>query len=96
MPIHDYHCRSCGSTYEKLVFPGDIVDCPVCGSTDFRLLMSIPAVKSDCGDNSYPYVEENIGPKPITLESPSHRRRVMKEHGLTDLGTKPGLPGQWI
>jgi putative FmdB family regulatory protein len=36
MPIHDYHCRSCGATFELLVLGSRAPACKVCQSTDLE------------------------------------------------------------
>lgn len=47
MPIYDYSCKSCGSTYDIFhkvrEIPGDIV-CPSCGSQEHTRLISAPVV----------------------------------------------------
>ena len=57
MPIFDYHCDDCGSTYEifhKVREQAEDVVCPSCGSTHSRKQMSAPAVS--IGGSSSPDV----------------------------------------
>lgn len=46
MPIFEFHCTNCNQDFEKLVFASDSkVECPQCGKTDVRKLMSACAFK---------------------------------------------------
>jgi putative FmdB family regulatory protein len=47
MPIYEYTCRTCGTTFEVLVRAGDIPACPSCASQDLEKLLSSAAIKSD-------------------------------------------------
>lgn len=42
MPIYEYQCKSCDSTFEKLVFGSDSKDinCPCCCSPKIKKVMS--------------------------------------------------------
>ncbi len=46
MPIYEYHCTSCGSDFEKLVFGQAAVRCPVCESADITRYLSVFGFKS--------------------------------------------------
>jgi putative FmdB family regulatory protein len=72
MPIHDYQCRSCGSTFESFVrLPNASSDreetlaCPSCHGTDLERLVSGFAVNSD-------------GTRQMHLNQA--RKRAQKEH----------------
>lgn len=95
MPLFDFECEKCGKATEHVVFGNEEVICE-CGNR-MKKLFSAPSKKYDMGDNKYPYVEENICDKPIKLESSSHRKQILKQHGLED-GYKvaKGMPGQWV
>ena len=46
MPIYDYRCKSCSSTYDIFHKSREVaadVICPSCGSADAKKLMSVPA-----------------------------------------------------
>ena len=41
MPIFEYRCEDCGSSFEKLVRrPGDAVECPSCGKDHLKQQLS--------------------------------------------------------
>lgn len=40
MPIYEYECKKCGSTFEELVFGSETPVCPKCGSPDTDRLLS--------------------------------------------------------
>ncbi len=46
MPIYEYRCRSCETTFEELVRGDGIVTCPHCGSSSLNRLISVPFVSS--------------------------------------------------
>jgi putative FmdB family regulatory protein len=46
MPIYEYRCLDCGTTFEALVRGGRAVTCPDCGSSSLDKLLSAPAVLS--------------------------------------------------
>jgi len=47
MPLYDYHCRSCGGEFERLVRGADVVACPSCGSSDVERLLSTFALSTE-------------------------------------------------
>jgi putative FmdB family regulatory protein len=46
MPIYEYRCRACGTTFDTLVRKGDNVACPDCGGLSLHKLPSAPAILS--------------------------------------------------
>ena len=42
MPLYEYHCESCDSNFERIVFSGDKeeIACPCCDSTQVEKLIS--------------------------------------------------------
>lgn len=49
MPLYDFRCRSCGSTFEALERPSQRPACPSCASLDLERLPSIGAVSVRSG-----------------------------------------------
>lgn len=43
MPIYDYTCSDCKTTFETLVRGSTSPNCPECGSLHLKKLLSIPA-----------------------------------------------------
>lgn len=46
MPIYDYRCTECGSTYDVFHKTREVAEdilCPSCGSPEHARLMSVPA-----------------------------------------------------
>jgi len=46
MPIYDYRCSSCNSTYDVFHKTREVAEdvvCPSCGSHEHKKLMSVPA-----------------------------------------------------
>ncbi len=46
MPIYEYRCDICGTTFETLVRRRGAVTCPECGSASLKKLLSAPTVLS--------------------------------------------------
>jgi putative FmdB family regulatory protein len=46
VPLYDYKCHACGTTFEALVLKGKEPPCASCGGTELERLLSLPAVKS--------------------------------------------------
>ena len=40
MPIYEYHCKACNSTFEELVFGDETPTCPKCKSVETEKLIS--------------------------------------------------------
>jgi putative FmdB family regulatory protein len=43
MPLFDYRCRRCNSTFELLVRSSGVPTCPACGTAELEKLVSRPA-----------------------------------------------------
>jgi len=55
MPLFEYDCEECGHRFEALVFrPDEEVECPKCGSTRARKLLSTFATGGRDGGGSSP------------------------------------------
>ncbi|RPI04451.1 MAG: zinc ribbon domain-containing protein [Ignavibacteriae bacterium] len=55
MPVYDYRCEECHSTYDVFHKGREIqedVVCPSCGSTNHKKLMSVPVVSMGSGSLS--------------------------------------------
>lgn len=52
MPIYEYRCDDCGSTFEALVRGNRTVTCPQCGGSALSKLLSAPSILS--GQTSRP------------------------------------------
>lgn len=50
MPLYEYSCAKCDTTFEALVFNGEAVQCPECEGEKVERLLSLPArTRSDSG-----------------------------------------------
>ena len=49
MPIYEFSCDTCQCQFEKLVFTSDqdTPQCPSCGSTDVRKLISAGTIRAE-------------------------------------------------
>jgi putative FmdB family regulatory protein len=47
MPLYDFHCRSCGEEFERLVRGDDIAECPSCSGHDVERLPSTFALSTE-------------------------------------------------
>ncbi len=76
MPIFDYRCQACDHTFDVLqkLGAGPLTDCPECGQTELKKLLSAPAfhLKGKGWRNSDDTPKKpNVRPKFVhTLDSP--------------------------
>ncbi|MBN1413308.1 MAG: zinc ribbon domain-containing protein [Spirochaetales bacterium] len=61
MPIFEYKCGSCGSTFEKLVRPEDKIECIECGSDKVAKLFSAFAAHFGSSDSAEPACAPTCG-----------------------------------
>ena len=55
MPIYEYRCEPCESTFETLVRTDrDVPHCPSCGGIDLAKQFSVPAAAKTSGSSSLP------------------------------------------
>lgn len=55
MPIFEYHCRECGTKFERIVSSGkDVASCKQCGSERVDRLLSVFAVVGPSGAAAEP------------------------------------------
>lgn len=89
MPIQVRRCPFL-HTYDVLVMGGRDVGnldingpaegCPECGATTYERMVGSVSLP---GINAYPYFDRGLG---LTVESAEHKRRVLAERGLVELG----------
>ncbi len=46
MPIYEYRCDECGTTFDKLIRSSSAITCPQCGSASLEKLLSAPTFLS--------------------------------------------------
>ncbi|MEX0939191.1 MAG: zinc ribbon domain-containing protein [Pirellulales bacterium] len=54
MPLYEYQCRGCGSTFETLVRGNDRPRCPQCDGASLEKLLSVPAAHSGAKQGGLP------------------------------------------
>lgn len=65
MPIYEYRCEPCASTFETLVrSSSDVPHCPECGNIDVRKEFSVPAPSKANGSASSSLPVRDSGPMP--------------------------------
>lgn len=84
MRFHDYRCQSCGTTGEFLLDePVDFIRC-TCGGSATRVWLKAPGIKNKM-KGLFPQYDMQLG---VTVDSPQHRDRILKERGLTAISKK--------
>jgi len=82
MPLYDYSCPNCAKQSDIWAqMHEEEKPCPTCGATMMRLISG-----SNIITDLEPYFDENLDKVPIYVESKQHRKQLMKERGLVDLG----------
>ena len=78
MPLHDYRCKTCDATFERLVRAGAVPTCPHCGSAELERAISriAPAGKIEAIRMSNRRAAAAQGH--FSNLSPSERARLLK------------------
>lgn len=77
--IYECKCDECGRLEDIVRSVDDRdKDLPYCCSKQMRRIISGYRVVSDLE----PYLDENLGEKPVWVKSKKHRERLMKEAGV--------------
>ena len=94
MPIYEYECSKCGQLYERyfsIVGKPHTIGC-LCGFRA-KAIISASANRREWS----PYLDENLGDKPVMVDGREHRKKLMKAANLEDqYHHKRGMPGQWV
>ena len=93
MPRYDFLCESCGIKDER-VLPlaryDAVQSCVACGG-DMTRLISAPCINPDW----QPYIEENMGQKPVHVQSRAHYKQELARRNLTNLYGE-GRNTRWV
>jgi putative FmdB family regulatory protein len=82
MPLYDYKCPSCGVVSDVWAHMDEQEKLCSCGSWSTRMI-SASMISCDLE----PYWDENLGGRPVFVQSKQHRRQLMHERGLVDKWT---------
>ena len=83
MPLYDYSCTKCGKVSDIIASVVDTeLPCPKCEGIMTRLFSFRVNIQPDLE----PYVDEHMGHEPVYVKSKQHRRELMKERKLVELG----------
>lgn len=92
MPTYAWKCNACQCTCDTIMLirqvglPESTPTCQECGlemRRDYRR-EGVAIAESSRSKGIFPYVDHNLGDKPIEVQDQHHRRRLMKERGLHD------------
>lgn len=79
MPIYDYSCPECGVIRDVTAkICHEYLRCPECGRQMRRLFSPPVCQRTNDGCDLTPYLEENLGPKPIWIESRRQKRELLR------------------
>lgn len=94
MPIYSYQCKKCAKFEEKYRTLENRLKGAMCSkcSGDLQFILDFSKRRGP----SYPYVDEYMDHKPVTINSRSHRLSELKKRGLQETGVRPGMKGQWV
>jgi putative FmdB family regulatory protein len=82
MPLYDYECRNCGKVNDVIApVAADTLACK-CGASMKRLF----SFRVNINPDYEPYYDENISKTGEWVKSRQHRRELMKENGLVEVG----------
>jgi putative FmdB family regulatory protein len=95
LPVYDWSCPNCGQVNDVFAHMDDTTTTCQCGATMTRLFSPPSAFHMDIE----PYVDYNLGPEPIRIESRKHLNEMLKRTGAVQknaLSHKDQLPKRWI
>lgn len=79
-PMYSYKCPKCQKTEDKFNKMADHKNGPECCGEIMRQHFTRQYVHGDFA----PYWDENLGEKPVYVESKQHRKKLMKDLGLSE------------
>tara|TARA_R100000049_G_C1879387_1_gene36278 strand:- start:231 stop:488 length:258 start_codon:yes stop_codon:yes gene_type:complete len=85
MPNYDYKCPNCGNEVEMFLHMSELnlpVNCGKCNGAEMKRQIGPANIREDYK----PYLDENMTHEPIYVKSRQHRRELMKQHKLVELG----------
>jgi putative FmdB family regulatory protein len=96
VPLYDYQCKNCNEViteYRQMVDRDKPGKCPDCKSATYPIL-TIPGNTNY--SSMYPYNDEYIDAKPVTIHSRSHYKKELAKRNLIEKGRSMGSKGQWV
>ncbi len=78
MPSYDFKCEKCGNQ-EELWMKVSEYKKPSCCGQEMKRIFSYAVVK-----DVDPYVDYDIGDKPVVVKSKQHRKELMKKFGVEE------------
>tara|TARA_R100000789_G_C2907268_1_gene122215 strand:+ start:283 stop:537 length:255 start_codon:yes stop_codon:yes gene_type:complete len=84
MPNYDHKCPKCKEIVELYLHVSELslpVNCSHCG-VEMKRLIGATNIQEDYE----PYIDENMGHEPVYVKSRQHRRELMKQHKVVELG----------
>ena len=102
MPIYDLACPNCETEVKDKYFKANVSDVqmPICAQCGHRMAIDMsgaptPLTKTYGEDREV--IDYHIRPdgKPQRIRSWGHRKRLMKEFNLEEVGARRGMPGAW-
>ena len=94
MPLYEYHCVEGHKTviyqdnYKNL--GSSTIICSQCESTMGSIIKGVSKTWA------YPVMIHNLGISPVMVESASHHKKLMKEAGVCEAGSRMGEKGVWV
>ncbi|MPZ20143.1 MAG: hypothetical protein GEV06_19830 [Luteitalea sp.] len=92
MPLYDVRCTACEAEVEVFAWTADrLYPCRACGAPVEKL----PTARVSMRPDSIPggLVLENLGSRPVKVESWSERKRIMRDRGLVESVRHVGARG---
>ena len=81
MPLYEYECKTCGKHEDAFRKISEHKNGPKCCGEIMSQVLGKHYVIPDLD----PYWDENLGKEPLYVKSKQHRKKLMKEHGVSEL-----------
>ena len=83
MPIYDFSCPAHGTMFDIYAEINEREkQCPLCDSVMTRLFPLSVNISPDI----QPYIDEHMGKDPVYVKSRKHKKQLLKERGLVQIG----------
>ena len=87
MPLYDYRCPGCGDVDSEFIHSISQVDeivvlCSKCGSQKNKMMNVGVKMQTSTGHFFQPYMEHDLGPDPVQINSVDHLQEECRKRGL--------------
>ena len=88
--MFDFECVGCGNVEEMLVYPNEVMCCPMCSEKMTKLP---PIIRINMGVGAYGYYDDTLE---AYVSTNRQKRELCREKNVTPKGDTPKQGGAWV